>query len=117
MTEFKKNKIWGCITTSEAIDRLCGYKYFFANANHCLVISDEQPEGTVEMTDEFMKRFQMDDWAWIFSVVDFVRKEQLDKNPELAEEMEKKNEEFLDRFHKGLIEWREANGRGTSKDK
>lgn len=117
MTEFKKNKIWGCITTNEAIERLSEYKFFFANANHCLVISDEQPEGTVEMTDEFIKRFKEDDWMWITSIIDLVRKEQIDNNPNLAKEMEKQNEEFLARFRKGLVEWRETNGRGTVENK
>lgn len=116
MTEFKKNKIWGCITTTEAIERLCEYKYFFANANHCLVISDEQPEGTVEMTEEFIERFKEDDWLWLTSVIDMVRKDQIDNYPELAEEQEKINEEFLKNFRKGLTEWRAEHGRGTGED-
>lgn len=115
MTELRKNKIWGCITTSEAINRLSSYKYFFANANHCLVISDEQPEGTVLMTDEFIKRFKADDWLWIDSVIDEVRREQLEKNPELAEKKKEEEKDFLNRFRQGLIEWREANG-GTTEN-
>lgn len=115
MTELRKNKIWGCITTSEAINCLSSYKYFFANANHCLVISDEQPEGTVLMTDEFIKRFKADDWLWIDSVIDDVRREQLEKNPELAEKKKEEEEDFLKRFRQGLIEWREANG-GTTEN-
>ena len=117
MAELKKNKIWGCITTSEAIERLCNFKFFFANANHCLVIADEQPEGTVEMTSEFIERFKADDWQWLESVIDEVRQEQIEKHPELAKEKDKSDEEFLKRFRQGLIEWREANGRGTSEDK
>ena len=116
MTELRKNKIWGCITTSDAVERLSKYKYFFANANHCLVISDEQPDGTVQMTDEFIERFKADDWQWIDSVIDEVRREQIEKNPKLAEKVEKDNEEFLKRFRQGLIDWREANGRRASED-
>ena len=116
MKELRENKIWGCITTNEAVERLSNYKYFFANQNHCLVISDEQPEGTVQMTEEFIERFKADDWQWLDSVIDDVRREQIEKNPKLAEKMEKNNEEFLKRFRQGLIDWREANGRGTSED-
>lgn len=116
MTDLKLNKIWGCITTSEAIERLCGYRFFFANSNHCLVISDEQPEGTVLMTEEFMERFKADDWRWIDSVIDDVRKEQLEKHKELADKKEKQDEEFLERFRKSLIDWRAEHGRGTSEE-
>ena len=117
MTELKKNKIWGCITTSEAVECLRNYKYFFANADHCLVISTEQPKGTVLMTDEFIKRFKADDWQWLESVLDEVRQEQIDNNPELAEKKEKENESFLNKFRQGLIDWREANGGRTSENK
>lgn len=113
MTELKKNKIWGCITTCEAVERLSKYKFFFANANHCLVIASEQPEGTVLMTDEFIRRFQTDDWQWINSVIGEVRKDQIENNPELAK---KQNEEFLERFRKGLLEWRAENGGGTTEN-
>jgi hypothetical protein len=115
MSELRKNRIWGCITTSEAIERLSSYEYFFANANHCLVISDEQPKGTVLMTEEFIERFKTDDWMWIDSIIDSIRREQLEKYPELAEEKNKSDEEFLKRFRQGLLEWREANGGTTEK--
>lgn len=116
MSELRKNRIWGCITTSEAIERLSSYKYFFANANHCLVVSDEQPEGTVLMTEEFIERFKEDDWLWIDTIIDGIRREQLDKYPEIAEEKNKSDEEFLKRFRQGLIDWRAENDRGTSEN-
>ena len=117
MTELKLNKVWGCITTSSAIERLSKYPFFFANADHCLVISDEQPDGTVEMTGEYLERFGEDDWQWINTVIDDVRKEQLESYPDLAEEKEKAEEEFAERFRQSLIEWRETNGRGTTENK
>lgn len=102
MKDIKLNKIWGCITTSEAIEELHNYPFFFANQNHILVISDEQPKGTVEMTEEFIKRFKADDWQFINSVVNEVRKAQLEEYPEEAQLLADYNEEFLNRFQKEL---------------
>lgn len=102
MKDYKPNKIWGCVTTSEAIERLQYNPFFFANQDHILVISDEQPQGTIEMTEEFIKRFKADDWQFLNSVVNDVRKEQLEKYPEEAEQVEQYNEEFLERFKKEL---------------
>lgn len=116
MNELKKKKIWGCITTSEAIDRLSKYKYFFANSDHCLVISDEQPEDTVEMTGEYIRLFKSDDWMWLFGVLDDVRKEQIENNADAAAEKRKSEEEFLKRFRKLLEEWREQNAGGTTEN-
>lgn len=113
MTEIKKNKIWGTISTVDNIDRLRDYPFFFANSNHCLVISDVQPEGTIEMTEEFMQRFKEDDWAWIQSVISNVQQAQMKQYPEAAEELEKANEKFLKRFREELEAWRVRNGSGN----
>ena len=86
MSEFKKNKIWGALTTAENIERYKNYPFFFANSNHCLIISDEQPKGTVEMTEEFIERFRQDDWAWLNSVIGKVQQAQLKQYPEEAKE-------------------------------
>lgn len=99
----KENKIWGCITSSESIKRLSSYApFFFANSNHILVIADEQPEGTVEMTDEFMKLFKADDWMFIDAVIGEVQKAQLEKYPEEAEKLQKEGLEFIARFRQEL---------------
>ena len=110
MTAFNKNKLWGCITSSETVERLSHYPHFFANEDHCLVIADEQPAGTVEMTEEFLHLFVEDDWGWINSVLTKVRKEQLEKYPEEAELLEKQDQEFLERFKAELTKWRNENG-------
>ena len=102
MKKYKPNKIWGCITTSEAIEELHKYPFFFANKDHILVISNEQPKGTVEMTEEFIKRFKADDWQFINSVVIEVRKAQMEEYPDEAKLMEEYNEEFLKRFRQEL---------------
>ena len=109
----RKNKLWGCITTSEAIEKLKEYQYFFANADHILVISDEQPDGMVEMTDEYIKLFKSDDWMFLNAVVDTVRREQLEKYPEEAEKLLQEQNEFIMRFRHELEEMRV----GTGKDK
>lgn len=111
MKEYKPNKIWGCITTSEAIERLHKHPFFFANQNHILVISDEQPEGTVEMTEEFIKRFKADDWQFINSVVDEIRRAQMEAYPEEAQKMTEYNEEFLKRFREELEAVRVGTGK------
>lgn len=112
MSDFKKNKIWGAQTTAENIERLKDYPFFFANSNHCLVISDEQPIGTVEMTEEFQERFKKDDWAWISSVVGMVQQAQLEQYPEAAQELIQEQNEFLKRFREELNAWRTRNESG-----
>lgn len=107
---FKKNKIWGCMSTVDNINRLRTYPFFFANSNHCLVITDDQPEGTVEMTEEFQERFKADDWLWIYSVLGRVQKAQEEKYPEAAKELEIENQAFIKRFRDNLEAWREKNG-------
>ena len=114
MSEFKMNRIWGAATTAENIERLRQYPFFFANSNHCLVIADEQPEGTVEMTEEFQKRFKKDDWAWIQSVIGQVQQAQMEKYPEEAKLLEEENEKFLTRFREELKAWRQRNESGDS---
>lgn len=113
MTEIKKNKIWGAVSSAENIEKLRGYPFFYANSNHCLVIADEQPDGTVEMTDEFLQRFKEDDWSWIQSVISKVRQAQIKQYPEAAEELEKANKQFLKRFREELEAWRVDNGSGN----
>lgn len=115
--EFKKNKIWGCLSTVDNINRLRTYPFFYANSDHCLVIADEQPAGTVEMTQEFMERFKADDWLWISRVIGRVQKEQEEKYPEAAEELEKENQEFLEKFRSNLEAWRSKNGTAAGQQK
>lgn len=98
----KLNKVWGCITTAKAIEKYRSYKFFFANANHILVISDEQPEGMVEMTEEYIKLFKGDDWLFINSVAEQVQREQMEKYPEEAEQLEREGMEFLQKFRQEL---------------
>lgn len=102
MNEIKRNKIWGCITTAEAVERLSKNRFFFANSNHILVISDERPEGTVEMTEEYLKCFKTDDWMFINSVLNDVRKDQLERYPEEAEKLAEEETAFLERFRQEL---------------
>lgn len=110
MTEFKKNKIWGCITTSENVERLSQYPFFFANDDHCLVVSDVQPTETVEMTEEYFSLFKEDDWNWIYSIIPMVEEEQKRKYPEETAILEKREKDFLKRFKEELSKWRDENG-------
>lgn len=113
MTAFKENKIWGCVTTSEAVEKLSDYPHFFANSDHCLVISDTKPLDMVEMTDEYIALFQEDDWNWINSIIPEIQEEQKEKYPEEAAKLEKEEKEFLERFKKELAKWRDENGGKT----
>lgn len=117
MTESLKNRIWGCATSSRAVERLSGYPYFFANSDHCLVVASEQPQGTVEMTEEYIERFGEDDWQWLEAVIADIWKKQEEEHSDLAVKKEKAEEAFLKRFRESLLEWRETNGRGTTENK
>lgn len=113
MNEIKKNRIWGAVTSAENIERLKDYPFFFANSNHCLVISDTQPAGTIEMTEEFMQRFRADDWTWIQSVLGQVQQAQIEEYPEASEALIQTTESFLKRFQDELEAWRtRRNGSG-----
>lgn len=114
MNELKQNKIWGCITSSESIRRLSSYApFFFANSNHILVIADEKPEGTVEMTEEFIKRFKADDWMFINSVIGDIRKKQIEEYPDEAEALQREGSEFLKRFRQELEGMRIGTGENS----
>lgn len=107
------NKLWGCVTTSKSVERLMHYPFFFANNDHCLVIAEEQPKGTVEMTDEFIHLFKEDDWSWLNRVIPEVQLKQMEEHPEEAKKREQQDKEFLERFRTELMKRRGENGRNS----
>ena len=51
----EKNKLWGCLTSKKNLAIVRKYKHFKATGSYCLVISPEQPDCCVEMTEEFIR--------------------------------------------------------------
>ena len=115
MTEIKKNKIWGALSTVDNIERYREYPFFFANSDHCLVISDTQPIGMIEMTEEFLLRFKSDDWAWIQSVISRVQQAQIEQYPDEAEALIESTQDFIQKFRDELESWRTKNASGDKK--
>lgn len=92
-------KLWGLLPTAENLKELRKQKYFYANSDHCLVVAEEAPAGAVEMTEEYIRLFRADDWAWIYAVGEQIRREQEEK---YHEEILMRQKEFLALFEAEL---------------
>lgn len=102
----EKNKLWGCLPTKKNLATIRKYKHFKATNDYCLVISPEQPDGTVEMTDEFIKALTAQDWAWIESESAAIRSEY---EKIYHSELMRQQEAFLKRFAEELEKRKEGN--------
>lgn len=106
MTEgIEKNKLWGCLPTKKNLATVRKYRHFKATNEYCLVISPDQPEGAVEMTDEFIKALTPQDWAWIETESAAIRSEYEEK---FHDELMQKQKEFIERFRSELIKAKEG---------
>ena len=101
----EKNKLWGCLPTKKNLAEVRKYKHFKATSDYCLIISPEQPNGAVEMTEEFLKALTPADWQWITAESDVIRAEE-----EVAyhDELIQKQKEFLTRFEAELKKVKEG---------
>lgn len=95
----KANKLWVAQTNSLALALAETHPHAYANADHCLYIGAEKPEGAVEVTDALIPYLTESDWAWIYAESDKIRQEQEEL---YHEEIQRAQEEFLARFEKEL---------------
>lgn len=99
MTDIKKNRLWGLTPTSENLNNAQGYPHSYACADHCLVISPEEPDGAMEIREELYKYLTNDDWDWIFRESDKIR---LEQEETYSAEIRAAQKEFLAKFEEQL---------------
>lgn len=91
----KSNKLWVMPTTAEALEIVSERPHSYGNADHCLFIGPEGPEGSREVDEELREYLTEADWRWIYSESDKIRAEQEAVYRKRAEEA---REAFLKRF-------------------
>lgn len=107
---YKKNKLWGCLTTPERVERLARrYPHFYANPRYCLVISKSRPRDMVEMTEEFIAVLTERDWKWISEEAEIIRAEE---ETEYYDDFQVFQNDFIERFEKELRIKREEMSNG-----
>ena len=72
----KSNKLWVMPTTAETLEIVSERPHSYGNADHCLFIGPEGPEGSREVDDELREYLTEADWRWIYSESDKIRAEQ-----------------------------------------
>lgn len=91
----KSNRLWVLPTTAEALEIVSERPHSYGNADHCLFIGPEGPEGSREVDEELKPHLTEADWRWIYSESDKIRAEQEAIYRKKAEEA---REAFLKRF-------------------
>lgn len=111
----EKNKLWGCLPTKKNLAIVRKYRHFKATGDYCLIISPDQPECAVEMTDEYIKALTPQDWAWIEAESAAIR---VEEEALYHEELMQKQAEFLERFKEELKKMKEGqNDAGDDADR
>jgi hypothetical protein len=91
----KSNKLWVLPTTAEALEIVSERPHSYGNADHCLFIGPEGPEGSREVDEELAGYLTEADWRWIYAESDKIRAEQEAIYRKKAEEA---RDAFLKRF-------------------
>lgn len=109
----KKNVLWAAPTSAETIEAAERSAHGYACADHCLIIAPDRPEGYTEVTEALGSLLTMDDWRWILSESDSIRREQEESyhRKQLYEQ-----ERFLTRFIEALKEEKREAGRHEQKE-
>ena len=99
MSEILKNKLWVAVTNSRTLETTEKYEHSYACADHCLIISPEQPEGFEEVDGELAPYLGLDDWGWLWAQSVKLRQEQ---EKRYAGELRDAQNAFLMRFETAL---------------
>lgn len=115
MNDYPTNRLWGGLPTEKNLALADRYPHFYANSDHILVISEERPDGLVEMNGKFEDALDAQDWRWILEQREALLREQEAKTGTTFEEV---GNDFLNRFEAELKARREeiANGRGNRQE-
>ena len=95
----KKNKLWVMATDAEALQIVFEHPHSHGNADHCLFIGPEGPEGSREVIGELTEYLTSADWRWIYAESDKIRAEQ---EAEARKRLDAEREAFLRRFENEL---------------
>ena len=91
----KKNKLWVLPTSEKALEECEKRPHSYGNADHCLYIGPEGPDGSMEVCGDFVDYLTHADWRWIYSESEKIRAEQ---EAIYRAKLEKEREEFFKRF-------------------
>lgn len=91
----KENKLWVLPTTEEALEEVEKRPHSYGNADHCLYIGPEGPEGSREVCGDLVDYLTPADWRWIYSESDKIRTE---REAIYRAKVEEEREAFLKRF-------------------
>lgn len=91
----KENKLWVLVTNAAALEMVAEHPHGYGNADHCLFIGPEGPEGSREVTGELVEYLTSADWRWIYSESEKIRSEQ---ETIFRKKLEEEREAFFRRF-------------------
>lgn len=109
----KENKLWAMVTSAEALEIAGKHPHGYGNADHCLFIGPDGPEGSREVTGELVEYLTSADWRWIYAESDKIRAEQ---EAQARKRLDEEREAFLKRFDQEL-EQELMGGRGGEPEK
>lgn len=95
----ESNRLWVMPCTAEAIQASETHAHAYACNDHCLFIGPRGPEGSVEVNEALIGYLTREDWAWIYSESDKIRREQEEQYHQQVLEAQKR---FFERFEADL---------------
>ena len=95
----KENKLWVLPTSVKALELCAKTAHSYGNADHCLFIGPEGPEGSAEVAGELTACLSAADWRWIYAESDKIREEQ---ETAYREKIAQEQKNFFDRFRAEL---------------
>lgn len=95
----ESNRLWVMPCTENAIKASENHPHAYACNDHCLFIGQSGPEGSVEVNEELIGYLTREDWAWIYSESDNIRREQEEQYHQQMIEAQKR---FFARFEADL---------------
>ncbi len=97
----KENRLWIMPTSVKALELCAKTAHSYGNADHCLFIGPEGPEGSTEVAGELTACLSAADWRWIYGESDKIRAEQ---EAIYREQIAREQKKFFDRFEAALKE-------------
>ena len=109
MIKLPINKLWVCLPSEANLEIISKYPMYRATDDHCLVIADEKPKCCCEMNERRIRKLDSDDWKWIYSQSDRMRREREEK---YHKELVTAQEQFFSKFERALEEERREQNNG-----
>lgn len=92
----KKQKLWALPLNEKTMKHAQAHEFFYAARGHCLIIASEQPEHSMEASEEIIKLLSLEEWQWIYASGQEIARRQAEENAVDIEALAKKvAENFL----------------------